>query len=97
MIIKILQDQLEASNATDVQLNLTISRMSEEMKEMRASFELSNTELRKTIANLEALLKERDIAIDKVSGQLRGARALAFRPSEKSFDHPPSDFLTPAD
>ena len=83
MIIKILQDQLEASNATNVQLNLTISRMSEEMKEMRASFELSNAELRKTIANLEALLKERDIAIDKVSGQLRGARALAFRPSEK--------------
>lgn len=89
-MISILKSQLEASNATNMQLNLVISRMSEEMKEMRSSFELTNADLhktiddlRKTIANLEGLLTEKNIAFDKIGNELRSVKSLAFKPSEK--------------
>ena len=60
MIIEILKSQLEASNAT-------ILTMSEEMKSMRRSFEATISDLRKTIANLESLLKERNQNLNKAN------------------------------
>ena len=72
MIIGMLRSQLEASNATIVQLGLTIRGLNATV-----------ADLRKTIANLENLLKERDVVIDKAAGELRGAKALAFKQSEK--------------
>lgn len=66
MMINILQEQLKVANAT-------ILTMSEEMKSMRMSFESTISDLRKTIANLESLLKERDENLDKA--QMRGLKA----------------------
>ena len=37
MIIKILQEQLEASNAANLQLNLTISNLNTTISELRAA------------------------------------------------------------
>lgn len=74
MIIKILEDQLRASNAT-------IASMAEEMKTMRASFETTISDLRRTIADLEALLRERDGDLDKANAQMRGIKA-AFLPKK---------------
>lgn len=76
MIIEILKSQLEAANAT-------ILTMSEEMKSMRRSFEATISDLRKTIANLESLLQERDSSLDKAANELRGMKAVAFPKSEK--------------
>ena len=53
MIIKLLESQLKASNATSDQLRLTIDNMSASMNAMAATI----SELRETIANLESLLK----------------------------------------
>lgn len=68
MIIEILKSQLEAANAT-------ILTMSEEMKSMRRSFEATISDLQKTIANLESLLKDRDESLDKANAQMRGLKA----------------------
>ena len=77
MIIEILKLQLEISNAT-------ILTMSEEMKSMRRSFEATISDLRKTIANLESLLKERDESLGKANTQMRGLKAIYLpKQSEK--------------
>lgn len=68
MIIKMLKSQLEASNATIIQLNATI-------KSMEANFNATIAELHKTISNLESLLKERVESLDKAKSQLRGLKA----------------------
>ena len=68
MIIEILKTQLEAANAT-------ILAMSEEMTSMRLSFESTIADLRKTIASLESLLKERDESLGKAASQMRGLKA----------------------
>ena len=77
MIIEILKLQLEAANAT-------ILSMSEEMKSIRRSFEATISELQKTIANLESLLKERDESLGKAKAQMRGLKATCLpKQSEK--------------
>lgn len=76
MIIKILQDQLEASNATILQLNLTIQNM-------QSSFDATVAELKATIANLEVLLKERDASLTKAQNQMRGLSKLVENKSEQ--------------
>lgn len=76
MIIKILQDQLEASNATILQLNLTIQNM-------QSSFDATVADLKATIANLEALLQERDASLTKAQNQMRGLSKLAGNKSEQ--------------
>ena len=77
MIIEILKLQLEAANAT-------ILSMSEEMKSIRRSFEATISELQKTIANLESLLKERDESLGKAKAQMRGLKATCLpKKSEK--------------
>ena len=75
MIIKILQDQLEASNATVLQLNLTIQNM-------QSSFDATVADLKATIANLEALLQERDASLTKAQNQMRGLSRLVENKSE---------------
>ena len=84
MIIEILKLQLEAANAT-------ILSMSEEMKSMRRSFEATISELQKTIANLESLLKERDESLGKAKAQMRGLKATYLpKQSEKQTTAPKS-------
>jgi len=82
MIIKILQDQLEASNATILQLNLTIQNM-------QSSFDATVAELKATIANLEVLLKERDASLTKAQNQMRGLSKLVENKSEQQKPEPP--------
>lgn len=48
MMIELLRSQLEAANATNLQLRLTVEQMSSSMKSM----ELTISDLRATIANL---------------------------------------------
>ena len=72
MIIKILQDQLEASNAANLQLNLTISNLNATIADLKA-----------TIANLESLLKERDESLTKAQNQMRGLSKLVENKSEQ--------------
>ena len=77
MIIEMLKLQLETANAT-------ILAMSEEMKSMRRSFEATISELQKTIASLESLLKERDESLGKAKAQMRGLKATCLpKQSEK--------------
>ena len=73
-LIEILKSQLEAANAT-------ILALSAEMKSMRSSFEMTISDLRDTISNLETLLKERDESLDKAGSQMRGMKA-AFLPKK---------------
>lgn len=61
MMIELLKSQQEVSNATNLQLRLTVGRMSSSMKSM----EVTISELRATIANLESLLQERDNSLSK--------------------------------
>ena len=79
MIIKLLEVQLKASNATIDQLNLTIDNMSASMNAMAVTI----SELRETIANLESLLTERDKSLDKANNQVRGMSKLLEKKSEK--------------
>ena len=81
MIIKILQDQLEASNATILQLNLTIQNM-------QSSFDATVADLKATIAKLEALLKERDASLTKAQNQMRGLSKLVEKKSEQQKPQP---------
>ena len=77
MIIKILQDQLEASNATILQLNLSVKSM-----------EATIADMSRTIANLEALLKERDASLTKARNQMRGLSKLVEKKSEQQKPQP---------
>ena len=72
MIIKILQDQLEAANATILQLNLTVSNLNGTVNE-----------LNERIVSLEALLKERDASLTKAQNQMRGLSKLVEKKSEQ--------------
>jgi len=74
LLIEILKSQLEAANATNMQLNATI-------KSMEANFNATVSELRKTIENLESLLRERDENLDKANAQMRGLKA-TFLPKQ---------------
>ena len=69
---KILEAQLEAANATILQLNLTVSNLNTTIAELRA-----------TIANLEGLLQERDASLTKAQNQMRGLSKLAGNKSEQ--------------
>lgn len=82
MMINILQEQLKVANAANITL-------SEEMKSMRMSFESTISDLRKTIANLESLLKERDENLDKAKAQMRGLKA-TFLPKQSEKQKPAS-------
>ena len=82
MIIELLKSQLEAANAANITL-------SEEMRSMRMSFESTISDLRKTIANLEALLKERDENLNKANAQMRGLKA-TFLPKQSEKQKPAS-------
>ena len=83
MIIKILQDQLEASNATILQLNLTIQNMQSSFDATVADMKATIASLESTIANLEALLKERDASLVKAQNQMRGLSKLVENKSEQ--------------
>lgn len=83
MIIKILQDQLEASNATNLQLSLTIQNMQSSFDATVADMKATIAGLEATIANLEHLLQERDGSLAKAQNQMRGLKAMAFKSSEK--------------
>ena len=84
MIIKILQDQLEASNAANLQLNLTISSLNTTISELRAAMK----GMEATIANLEALLQERDASLVKAQNQMRGLSKLVENKSEQQKPQP---------
>lgn len=79
MMIELLRSQLEAANATNLQLRLTVEQMSSSMKSM----ELTISDLRATIANLESLLKERDDSLGKARNQMRGLSKLMGKKSER--------------
>ena len=79
MIIKMLQDQLEASNSA-------VRQMASTMKSMEATI----AELRATIANLEALLQERDGSLAKARNQMRGLSKLVGNKSERQRPEPPA-------
>lgn len=80
MMIKILQNQLEVANATIANLNETI-------KSMEARFNATIDELKKTNANLESLLKERDESLGKAASQMRGLKATYLPVSVSAMTH----------
>ena len=90
MIIKILQDQLEASNATVLQLNLTIQNMQSSFDATVSDMKATIASLESTIANLEALLKERDTSLVKAQTQMRGLSKLVENKSEQQKPEPPA-------
>ena len=79
MIIKMLQDQLEASNAANFQLNLTISNLNATIADLRA-----------TVSRLESLLQERDASLTKAQNQMRGLSKLVENKSEQQKPEPPA-------
>jgi uncharacterized coiled-coil protein SlyX len=79
MIIKILQEQLEASNATILRLNLTVSNLNATVAELKA-----------TIADLEALLQERDSSLEKARNQMRGLSKMVEKKSERQKPETPA-------
>ena len=83
MIIKILQGQLEASNATILRLNLTIQNM-------QSSFDATVADLKATIASLETLLQERDASLTKAQNQMRGLSKLTEKKCERQKPQPPA-------
>ena len=72
MIIKLLESQLRASNATNDQLRLTVDALNGTISDLRA-----------TIVRLESLLMERDKSLDKANNQMRGMSKLLEKKSEK--------------
>lgn len=72
MIIKLLESQLEVSNATISQLRLTVDTLNGTISDLRA-----------TIVKLESLLMERDKSLDKANNQMRGMSKLVEKKSEK--------------
>ena len=77
MIIKLLESQLEVSNATISQLRLTVDTLNNTISDLRA-----------TIVNLESLLTERDKSLDKANNQVRGISKLLEKKSEKQSSAP---------
>ena len=77
MIIKLLESQLEVSNATISQLRLTVDTLNNTISDLRA-----------TIVNLESLLTERDKSLDKANNQVRGMSKLLETKSEKQSSVP---------
>ena len=77
MIIKLLESQLEVSNATISQLRLTVDTLNNTISDLRA-----------TIVNLESLLTERDKSLDKANNQVRGISKLLEKKSEKQSSVP---------
>ena len=82
MIIEMLKSQLEASNKTNIQLNLTVESLRQTI-----------TELKATISNLENLLKERDENLDKANAQMHGMKA-AFLPKKSERQNLPAKAQT---
>ena len=72
MIIRLLESQLESSNATIQQLRLTIDTLNTTVHDLRL-----------TIANLESLLQERDNSLNKAQNQMRGMSKLMEKKNEK--------------
>ena len=85
MIIEILKSQLEASNRTNIQLNLTVESLRQTISDLKA-----------TIANLESLLKQRDESLYKATAQMRGMKAtfLPMKPEKKSL---PTEYVNKED
>lgn len=84
MIIEILKSQLEASNATVIQLNATMKSMEARYNATISELHKTISELHKTISNLESLLKERDESLQKANSQMRGLKATILpKKSEK--------------
>lgn len=77
MIIKLLESQLEESNATISQLRLTVDTLNNTISDLRA-----------TIVNLESLLTERDESLNKANSQVRGMSKLLEKKSEKQSSAP---------
>lgn len=79
MIIKMLQEQLEAANAVNFQLNMTVSNLNATVSELRATVK----GMERTISNLEALLKDRDASLSKAKSQMRGLSKMVENKSER--------------
>lgn len=71
-MIELLKSQLEASNATNLQLRLTVETLNATISDLHA-----------TIANLESLLQERDSSLGKARSLMRGMSRLIEKKSEK--------------
>ena len=78
MIIKMLQDQLEAANAANLQLSMTVSNLNATVSELRATVKC----MEQTISDLEALLKNRDDSLSKAKSQMRGLSKMVESKSE---------------
>lgn len=72
MMIELLRSQLEAANATNLQLRLTVDTLNATISDLRA-----------TISNLESLLQERDSSLSKARSQMRGLSKLIEKKSER--------------
>ena len=79
MIIKMLQEQLEAANAVNFQLNMTVSNLNATVSELRATVK----GMKRTISNLEDLLKDRDASLSKAKSQMRGLSKMVENKSER--------------
>ena len=86
MIIRMLREQLEAANAANLQLGMTISNLNATVADLRATV----AGMEATIANLEALLKERDCTLAKAQSQMRGLSRLAGNKTERQRPEPPT-------
>ncbi|MDY6002413.1 MAG: hypothetical protein SPJ03_09660 [Candidatus Cryptobacteroides sp.] len=64
-------------------LNLTIQNM-------QSSFDATVADIKATIANLEALLQERDASLTKARNQMRGLSKLVGNKSESRQPEPPA-------
>lgn len=78
MIIKMLQSQLEAANAANLQLSMTISNLNATVSELRATMK----GMEQTISDLETLLKNRDESLSKAKSQMRGLSKMVENKSE---------------
>ena len=78
MIIKMLQSQLEAANAANCQLSMTVSNLNATVSELHATIK----GMEQTIANLESLLKDRDDSLSKAKSQMRGLSKMVENKSE---------------
>ena len=78
MIIKMLQSQLEAANAANIQLSMTISNLNATVSELRATMK----GMEQTISDLETLLKNRDDSLSKAKSQMRGLSKMVENKSE---------------
>lgn len=79
MIIKMLQEQLEAANAVNFQLNMTVYNLNATVSELRATVK----GMKRTISNLEDLLKDRDASLSKAKSQMRGLSKMVENKSER--------------